>query len=228
MHVMHLMEKTMARDHLVANVAEAKANVDRYEAELASSDELQGIMSYARAWHAYLGPDRVWRIAPSKFVGYAENDAASYARSHQERDGRRTERALATWSEAVEPGSATYEDITATVMRLFAKYGRTPNKLFRVNVLRVDPAPTAAGGPDRTPAAKPGFPSRITVDANVCSGRPTIRGMRIRVSDILDMLAGGATRQEVLADYRYLEDADIDAALTYAARTVDHRVVVAA
>lgn len=69
---------------------------------------------------------------------------------------------------------------------------------------------------------------RITVDPEVCGGRPCIRGLRIRVTDILDMLAGGATRDEILADYPYLEDEDITAALAYAARQTDHPVIPAA
>jgi uncharacterized protein (DUF433 family) len=52
--------------------------------------------------------------------------------------------------------------------------------------------------------------------------------MRIRVSDILDMLSAGATRQEILLDYPYLEDEDISAALAYGAESTDHRVVSAA
>lgn len=71
------------------------------------------------------------------------------------------------------------------------------------------------------------FP-RITVDPNVCFGKPCIRGMRIRVTDVLDMLAGGATRAEILADYPYLEDADITAALGYAARAADNKIAFAA
>jgi uncharacterized protein (DUF433 family)/predicted HTH domain antitoxin len=63
---------------------------------------------------------------------------------------------------------------------------------------------------------------RITMDAQVCGGRPCIRGMRIRVKDVLDMLAGGASREEILDDYPYLEDADITAALEYAAEQADH------
>ena len=42
---------------------------------------------------------------------------------------------------------------------------------------------------------------RITVDPEQCGGRPCLRGMRIRVTDILDMLAAGASREEILADY---------------------------
>ena len=68
---------------------------------------------------------------------------------------------------------------------------------------------------------------RITVVAGLCGGRPTIRGMRIRVQDVLDLLAAGAPRQEILEDYPHLEDGDITAALQYAARELDHPVLAA-
>ena len=67
--------------------------------------------------------------------------------------------------------------------------------------------------------------TRITVDPNKCGGRPCLRGLRIRVKDILDLLAAGASREEVLADYPLLEDADITAALKYAALSSDHPVL---
>lgn len=63
------------------------------------------------------------------------------------------------------------------------------------------------------------------MNLEVCGGRPTIRGLRIRVTDILDMLAAGATRADILRDYPYLEDEDISAALDYAARQADHPIV---
>jgi uncharacterized protein (DUF433 family) len=66
---------------------------------------------------------------------------------------------------------------------------------------------------------------RITTDPNVCGGRPCIRGIRVRVSDILAMLAAGASQAEILEDYPYLEAADIAAALEYAARQTDHVVL---
>ena len=69
---------------------------------------------------------------------------------------------------------------------------------------------------------------RITFNPHQCGGRPCIRGMRIRVKDVLDMLAGGATEQEILQDFPYLEAADIRACLEYAAAQVDHAVVLAA
>ncbi len=59
---------------------------------------------------------------------------------------------------------------------------------------------------------------RITLDPAQCGGRPCIRGMRVRVKDVLDLLAAGASREEILEDYPYLEPEDITAALEFAAR----------
>ena len=67
--------------------------------------------------------------------------------------------------------------------------------------------------------------SRITYHAQQCGGRPCIRGMRIRVKDILHMLAGGALPSEIVADYPYLEPEDIRACLEYAALRVDHAII---
>jgi uncharacterized protein (DUF433 family) len=66
---------------------------------------------------------------------------------------------------------------------------------------------------------------RITVDPGKCGGRPCIRGLRIRVKDVLDMLAGGASEPEILSDFPDLELEDIRAALAYAARQSDHPVL---
>jgi len=62
---------------------------------------------------------------------------------------------------------------------------------------------------------------RITYSPAVCGGRPCIRGMRIRVSDILDMLADGVTPETILADFPDLEADDIKASLKLAARRID-------
>jgi uncharacterized protein (DUF433 family) len=66
---------------------------------------------------------------------------------------------------------------------------------------------------------------RITINPEVCGGRPCIRGLRIRVADILNLLASGATPEEILQDYPYLEREDISATLEFAARQNDHFVV---
>ena len=67
---------------------------------------------------------------------------------------------------------------------------------------------------------------RITSNPRQCGGRPCIRGMRIRVKDVLDMLAGGASEEEILADFPYLEPDDIRASLEHAAVQIDHAVVM--
>jgi len=70
--------------------------------------------------------------------------------------------------------------------------------------------------------------SRITIRPEQCHGRPCIRGMRVRVSDVLEMLAAGTSNEEILADFPDLEPDDIRASLTYAANLAGHPVVVAA
>jgi uncharacterized protein (DUF433 family) len=66
---------------------------------------------------------------------------------------------------------------------------------------------------------------RVTFDPEQCGGRPCIRGLRIRVKDVLDLLASGASPEEILKDYPSLEPEDITAALQYAARQTDHPVL---
>lgn len=72
-----------------------------------------------------------------------------------------------------------------------------------------------------------GFP-RISVDPAVCGGRPVIAGTRLRVTDVLEMLAGGATPAEIAADFPYVDEDGVRAALAYAAAQADHPVVLAA
>ncbi len=66
---------------------------------------------------------------------------------------------------------------------------------------------------------------RITIKPDVCGGAPTIRGIRITVSQVLEMLAGGMTPEQILQDFPYLEKADIEACLEYAARHTAHREI---
>ena len=68
---------------------------------------------------------------------------------------------------------------------------------------------------------------RITIDPSIAGGRPCIRGMRIRVADVLDLLASGASHDEILKDYPYLEAADLQAVLKYAARRLNHPTIAA-
>jgi uncharacterized protein (DUF433 family) len=68
---------------------------------------------------------------------------------------------------------------------------------------------------------------RITVDPAVLHGRPAVRGTRVRVADVLSLLASGATESEILRDYPYLELDDIKACLEYAAAQAGHAVLSA-
>lgn len=69
---------------------------------------------------------------------------------------------------------------------------------------------------------------RITVNPKQCGGRPCIRGMRIRVIDVLELFAAGLTADEILEEMPDLEREDLRAALSYAAQKFDHPVLVAA
>jgi uncharacterized protein (DUF433 family) len=68
---------------------------------------------------------------------------------------------------------------------------------------------------------------RITVNPEQCGGRPCIRGMRIRVSDVLDLLAAGLSPQELLEEHPDLELEDVQASLRFASRRLDHPVLAA-
>lgn len=70
--------------------------------------------------------------------------------------------------------------------------------------------------------------ARITIRPDTCGGRPCIRGLRMRVSDVLGMLAAGETPTSILGYHPDLEAEDISACLAYAAREVDHAVILAA
>ncbi len=67
---------------------------------------------------------------------------------------------------------------------------------------------------------------RITIEPGKCGGQPCIRGLRFRVTDLLQLLAAGATYQEILQDYPFLEHDDILASIQYAAHQTDHAVVL--
>lgn len=69
---------------------------------------------------------------------------------------------------------------------------------------------------------------RISIDPRICGGRPCIKGTRMRVSDVISLLAAGASRAEILEDYPYVSDEDITAALDYAAREMDHTILSSA
>lgn len=83
------------------------------------------------------------------------------------------------------------------------------------------------GTPYNSPMNLAGF-SRISVDPAVCGGRPVITGTRMRVRDVLEMLASGVQEAEIVADYPYVKAEDVRACLAYAASLSDHPIVDAA
>lgn len=68
---------------------------------------------------------------------------------------------------------------------------------------------------------------KITINPEQCGGRPCIRGMRIRVIDVLDLFAAGLSAEQILEEMPDLEMEDLQAALQYAARRLDHPVLAA-
>jgi uncharacterized protein (DUF433 family) len=69
-------------------------------------------------------------------------------------------------------------------------------------------------------------PSRITIDPDICNGKPTIRGKRITVQTVLEFLGAGEDREEILRQYPSLEAEDIDACLTFAAELMGHNYAI--
>ncbi|MCF8135666.1 MULTISPECIES: DUF433 domain-containing protein [Synechococcus] len=67
---------------------------------------------------------------------------------------------------------------------------------------------------------------RITYNPAQCGGKPCIRGMRIRVKDVLDLFAAGLSSNQILDDFPDLEQEDLNAALQYAANEIDHPVLL--
>ncbi len=67
---------------------------------------------------------------------------------------------------------------------------------------------------------------RITIDPDVCNGKPTIRGKRITVQTILEFLGSGETQEKILRQYPSLEAEDINACLTFASQLMDHKYVL--
>jgi uncharacterized protein (DUF433 family) len=67
--------------------------------------------------------------------------------------------------------------------------------------------------------------SRIVMNPKICGGRPTIAGTRIRASDVVEMLANGATEAQILADFEELKPEDIREAMLFAARSIGHPVL---
>jgi uncharacterized protein (DUF433 family) len=216
----------LAGKSIVTDVEQVKENIERYQADLRYPG-LVARMSRHPVWYAVRDDDGHWRFAPSKFIGYADISGKEYLSSYDRKDGRETERVLSEWFEPVPLDSALGRQLEAELRRFFAKHRKMPNKLRRINVLKDELGNALRDHPRRSALEAP-LNKRISIDAKVCGGRPCIKGTRVRVSDILEMISEGASPAEIVEGYPYLDEEDIAAALAYAARAVDHRVVKAA
>jgi uncharacterized protein (DUF433 family) len=67
---------------------------------------------------------------------------------------------------------------------------------------------------------------RITVDPAICNGKPVIRGHRLTVQTLLEFLGAGETREELLRQYPFLEEEDINASLRFAAQLLDRSIMI--
>lgn len=99
---------------------------------------------------------------------------------------------------------------------------------FRLSLKSLPPSGRKFTGADAEAMLYTWDMNRITLDPEQCGGRPCIRGMRIRVVDVLDLLANGLTPSQVLEELPDLEAEDIQACLQYASRKLNHPVLVAA
>ena len=72
----------------------------------------------------------------------------------------------------------------------------------------------------------PNLKNRITINPEQCGGRPCVRGMRIRVSDVLDLYASGLTSEEILKEMPDLEQEDLKACLQFASHRLNHPIVI--
>lgn len=218
---------------LIDSSSQAIENIRRYQTEIKrgtrSSDALVERMTTVRKWYAVESDDGTWLFGPSKFIGYVGLTAELYmrmsARAYEPAadrlDGKKTERCLKPWFEPPTQRIAELEGALWTFLVDGYEHVR-PNAGAAILVLKVAHTHLARTLPGRE------IGDRICVDQAICGGRPHIKGTRVPVSDILDTLASGASRQDVLADYPYLKDADLKAALAFGAAASAHRIVVAA
>jgi uncharacterized protein (DUF433 family) len=214
---------------LVSSVEQALRNISLYRHELAKSPGLQRVVGYAPAWYAAPGPDGTWLLAPSKFVGYQGISAEVYLDRNGGsgvHDGRETERQLQNWFARISQGSALHRQLSEELSAMLAPYGKTQNIRARFYLVNSDDNAQVRRS-DRPISAAPD-PELVVFNPAICSGKPTLHGTRIRVADVLGMLAAGDSIEEILADFPSLRREHIKAALSYAAEAVDHRVIRAA
>lgn len=208
----------------VTSIEEVIENIDNYQKAIQRNGKMQARV--ARVWSWYAVKDSTsgaWKFAPSKFVGYPHASAERYLEGsgpHGELDGRLTERVLSEWFMVLEQGSRRERELIEALRTFLAGFGKAPGARARINVRKTDVSAVT-----RPSIGAKDLLSRVTSDPTICGGRPCIKGTRMRVADVVEAIAHGVKPEELLADFDYLTADDIAAALLYAARATDHRVV---
>lgn len=204
----------------VTSFDEAAANIETYVKSLPDHPALAARLSMHPAWYAVRSESGDWLFGPSKFVGYRDASADQYLNSYDRGDGREAEPALGRFFVLVEDG-ALLQELRLAFSAFAARFGKVPKRNWRVSVPKSS---------TRTLQREPGrqVSERIAFRTDICGGRAHIAGTRVRVSDIVAALAAGESVEEIVAEFPYLTHEDIYAALDYAAKAVDHRVLRAA
>jgi uncharacterized protein (DUF433 family) len=214
---------TPRHTRVVTSLEEAAANIRTYAQSVRRYEKLAARIKQHPAWYAIRDTDARWLFGPSKFIGYHQANPTDYLASYSRRDGKETEPALSAWFVQVGEDTPLGRELRSEFIRFAEQFGKSPHAHWRVSVAEEDLATERA-----TPRADPDLSERIAFDPEICGGRARIAGTRVRVSDVVSMLAAGASRAEILADFPYLAAEDITAALEYAAKAVDHRILKAA
>lgn len=210
----------MRKRRVVTSIKDASANIASYASAAHQNSELAARLSKHPSWYAVKDAAAHWIFGPSKFVGYHGMTVEDYLSGYDRKDGRETEPALLKLFTPVDPDSALGVELRDAFTRFAANLGKAPNARWRVSVTPEEHSSRASFRPDLS--------ERIDFHPEICGGRPRIKGTRVRVSDIIAALGAGERIPDILENFPYLAEADIYAALEYAANAVDHRILRAA
>lgn len=208
---------------LVSTIDQVISNIRRFADEIAGSVEMQSRLSQVHHWYASRTTDGSWVFGPSKFVGYRDNTVREYLKNYRTNaNGGETERALDSLSIEVDPRSRLERELRSGLEELLDRFDRKPRRGSQIRLVAEREFEIAVAPRRKTDEA---LLDRVSSDPTVCGGRPCIKGTRMRVVDIIEALAHGTTKEELLRDFDYLSADDIAAALLYAAHASNHRVV---
>jgi hypothetical protein len=123
---------------MITSPAQAVDNILKFEAEVESNPDMQGRLSYARAWYAHKNEKGQWCFAPSKFVGYQDMDAKTYLEAVEDggSDGRRTEAQLQSYFETITFMHPAIHELNSALVAFLAKFGKSPSTKARINIRR--------------------------------------------------------------------------------------------